>query len=225
MDWARQRNLCRMIVINRSTWENLNLPALLAQVQGGLRRRMPADQFALRARRPRVIDCFAEDHGQADFLSVGDVHRARDGNRWSRSTREAMTALPGAGQCGSGHAARAAGEGAARGPSGAGVAYLGAQRGRGARPAGVLWCATCRIRARATRRCFFAGAGPDARSFRSEPDPSRHVLAHVFKDRQRSVHRPHRHVSAVHQGTITRDTQLYVGEGKKAFKGRPPAAG
>jgi len=28
----------------------------------------------------------------------------------------------------------------------------------------------------------------------------------------------------VHQGTITRDSQLYIGDGKKAFKtGAPPA--
>src|SRR5207302_703051 len=53
-----------------------------------------------------------------------------------RGRRGGDDALPGAGQRGSGHAARAAGEGAARGPSGAGVLYLGAQRGRGARPAG-----------------------------------------------------------------------------------------
>ena len=29
MDWARQRNLCRMIVINKIDADNLNLPALL----------------------------------------------------------------------------------------------------------------------------------------------------------------------------------------------------
>jgi len=46
MDWARERNLCRMIVINRIDAENVNLPALLAQVQESFGSRVPAAEPA-----------------------------------------------------------------------------------------------------------------------------------------------------------------------------------
>jgi elongation factor G len=49
------------------------------------------------------------------------------------------------------------------------------------------------------------------------PDPKRHVLAHVFK----VVVDPfvgRLGVFRVHQGTITRDLQLFIGDGRKPFK-------
>jgi elongation factor G len=62
------------------------------------------------------------------------------------------------------------------------------------------------------------GAPEEAREeFRSEPDPDRHVLAHVFK----VVVDPFvgkLGVFRVHQGTVTKDTQLLIGDGRKPFK-------
>ena len=61
------------------------------------------------------------------------------------------------------------------------------------------------------------GTGAQAVPVRVEPDPKKHALAHVFKVMidpfvgKVGVFR-------VHQGTITKDTQLYVGEERKAFK-------
>jgi elongation factor G len=53
--------------------------------------------------------------------------------------------------------------------------------------------------------------------FRSVPDPKLHVLAHVWK----IVVDPFvgkLGIFRVHQGTVTRDTQLFVGDGRKPFK-------
>src|SRR4029453_10178263 len=64
---------------------------------------------------------------------------------------------------------------------------------------------------------FIKGEGDAAQEFRSEPDPKKHVLAHVFK----VVMDPFvgkLGIFRVPQGTVTRDTQLYVGDGRKAFK-------
>jgi elongation factor G len=64
---------------------------------------------------------------------------------------------------------------------------------------------------------FFKGEGDAATEFRSTPDRTKHVLAHVFK----VVVDPfvgRMGIFRVHQGTITRDTQLFVGDGRKAFK-------
>jgi elongation factor G len=64
---------------------------------------------------------------------------------------------------------------------------------------------------------FYKGEGDAAEEFRSEPDPAKHVLAHVFK----VVVDPFvgkLGVFRVHQGTVTKDTQLYIGDGRKPFK-------
>ena len=61
------------------------------------------------------------------------------------------------------------------------------------------------------------GEGKNAEEFRSKPDAKKHVIAHVFK----VVIDPFMGklgVFRVHQGTITPNTQLYVGETTKAFK-------
>jgi elongation factor G len=65
---------------------------------------------------------------------------------------------------------------------------------------------------------FYRGASVQAGvAFDAHPDPSRHVLAHVFK----IVVDPYMGkvgVFRVHQGTVRKDSQLFVGEGRKPFK-------
>jgi len=214
MDWARERNLCRMIVINRIDAENVNLPTLLAQVQESfgaecLPLNLPADGGA------RVIDCFAEDHGQADFMSVADVHR-RVMEQVVEVDEEAMTRYLEQGSVDP-STLHAPLEKALREGHLVPVCFTSARTG-----AGVLDLLEVFVRhlphpGEGNPPLFFTGPGPDARSFRSEPDPNRHVLAHVFK----VVNDPYIGrvgIFRVYQGTITRDTPLYVGDSKKPFK-------
>jgi elongation factor G len=49
------------------------------------------------------------------------------------------------------------------------------------------------------------------------PDPDKHVLAHVFKITQ-DPYVGKMGMLRVHQGTITRDSQLYVGDSRRPFK-------
>ena len=59
--------------------------------------------------------------------------------------------------------------------------------------------------------------GQPVEEFRSDPDPKKHVLAHVFK----VVVDPYvgkLGIFRVHQGTVTKDTQLFIGSGRKPFK-------
>ena len=59
--------------------------------------------------------------------------------------------------------------------------------------------------------------GQSVEEFQSAPDPKQHVLAHVFK----VVVDPYvgkLGIFRVHQGTVTKDTQLFIGSGRKAFK-------
>ncbi len=74
MDWAKERNLNRIIIVNKIDAENVNLPQLLEELKEAfgpevLPINLPANNGT------RVIDCFMKDTGEADFLSVEDVHR------------------------------------------------------------------------------------------------------------------------------------------------------
>jgi elongation factor G len=64
---------------------------------------------------------------------------------------------------------------------------------------------------------FLKSAGTEGEEFHADADPKKHVLAHVFK----IVVDPYVGKVAIfrmHQGTVTKDTPLYIGDGKKAFK-------
>jgi elongation factor G len=64
---------------------------------------------------------------------------------------------------------------------------------------------------------FLKGEGTGAEEFHAEPDPKKHVLAHVFK----IVVDPYvgrLGVFRVHQGTVTKDSQLFVGDSRRPFK-------
>ena len=83
MDWARQRRLCRLIVVNRIDAQGVDLAALVAQLQAAFGKEcLPLNLPA--ARGTRVLDCFfnrsAPTHEQpvlqADFSSVEQAHRA-----------------------------------------------------------------------------------------------------------------------------------------------------
>jgi elongation factor G len=64
---------------------------------------------------------------------------------------------------------------------------------------------------------FLVGEGDRARPIEVAVDPGKHVLAHVFKITQ-DPYVGKMGVLRVHQGTITRDSQLYVGDGRRPFK-------
>jgi elongation factor G len=64
---------------------------------------------------------------------------------------------------------------------------------------------------------FLEGEGADAKPVPVEADPDKHVLAHVFKITQ-DPYAGKLGVLRVHQGTITSNSQLYVGDGRRPFK-------
>jgi elongation factor G len=214
MDWAKSRNLCRLIIVNKIDHENIDLPGLLEQLQEAfgaevLPINLPAENGN------RVIDCFALDSGQADFLSVADVHRKVmeqivevDDAAMERYLEEGAvdpTTL---------HAPL---EKALREGHIVPVCFASARTGAGVEDLLQVFVRHLPNPAEGNPPLFFKGEEAEAASFRSEPDPSKHVLAHVFK----VVNDPYVGkigVFRVHQGRITKDTQLFVADGKKPFK-------
>ena len=72
---AGELGLCRLIIVNRIDAEHVNLPALLDELQqtfgkGCLPINLPANGGE------RVVDCFFNPSGEADFLGVAQAHSA-----------------------------------------------------------------------------------------------------------------------------------------------------
>ncbi len=64
---------------------------------------------------------------------------------------------------------------------------------------------------------FLMGEGTQAEPVEVVPDPDRHVVAHVFAV-SNDPFRGKLGVFRIHQGTVTPNTQLYIGDGRKPFK-------
>ena len=75
MEWAKSRGLDRMIIINKIDAEDVDLPALVAQIQEAFGREcLPINLPAAGA--TKVVDCFFNPSGESDFSSVAAAHRA-----------------------------------------------------------------------------------------------------------------------------------------------------
>jgi elongation factor G len=218
MDWAKGRNLCRILIVNKIDHENIDLPGLLGQLQEAfgnevLPVNLPSGGGA------RVIDCFDHDAGEADFLSVADVHRRLVEQVVEVDDAAMETYLEeGAVDPTSLHAPL---EKALREGHIVPVCFVSARTGAGVQDLLDVIVRHLPNPAEGNPPLFYKGNGSaelaDTHSFRSEPDPSKHVLAHVFK----VVNDPYVGkigIFRVHQGRIARDTQLFVGDGKKPFK-------
>lgn len=214
MEWAAARKLCRLVVINRIDADNVDLPAVLAGVQGAFGKEclpinLPADGGK------RVVDCFFNPSGDADFSSVDAAHRALVDQ--VVEVDEALMSLyleQGEIEPAQLHAPF---ETALREGHLVPVCFVSAKTGAGVDELLDVLVKLAPNPAEGNPPLFYKGEGDAATEFHSEPDPDQHVLAHVFK----VVMDPFvgkLGVFRVHQGTVTRDTQLFVGDGRKPFK-------
>jgi len=214
MEWAAQRKLCRLVVINRIDAENVDLPGVLEAVRDAFGREcLPINLPAAGA--SRVVDCFFNPAGESDFSSVADAHRALVDQ--VVEVDEALMSL----YLEQGEIApeqlHAPFEKALREGHLVPVCFVSARTGAGVSELLDILVRLAPNPAEGNPPLFIKGEGDNAVEFHSEPDPSKHVLAHVFK----VVMDPFvgkLGVFRVHQGTVTRDTQLFVGDGRKPFK-------
>src|SRR5690348_1530015 len=214
MEWAAQRKLCRLVVINRIDAENVDLPGVLEAVRDAFGREcLPINLPAAGA--SRVVDCFFNPAGESDFSSVAEAHRALVDQ--VVEVDEALMSL----YLEQGEIApeqlHAPFEKALREGHLVPVCFVSARTGAGVSELLDILVRLAPSPAEGNPPLFIKGEGDNAVEFHSEPDPSQHVLAHVFK----VVMDPFvgkLGVFRVHQGTVTKDTQLFVGSGRKAFK-------
>jgi elongation factor G len=214
MDWARERKLCRLIVVNKIDAENADPEAVLSAIQATFGKEclpinLPADGGK------RVVDCFFNPSGESDFSSVASAHGAIVDQ--VVEVDEALMSL----YLDQGEVApeqlHAPFEQALRDGHLIPVCFVSGRTGAGV---GELLDVLVKLApnpAEGNPPLFIKGEGEKAVEFHSAPDPKKHVLAHVFK----VVIDPFigkLGIFRVHQGTVTRDTQLYIGDARKPFR-------
>ncbi|MEN9631565.1 MAG: hypothetical protein RJA10_4793, partial [Pseudomonadota bacterium] len=214
MDYAAKRHLDRLIIVNRIDAAAERLPALLEQIRQTFGKEclplnLPADGGA------RVVDCFYNREGQSDWGSVDAAHRALveqvvevdagfvDRYLTNGDVDPAELHAPLEQALRDGHLIP--------------VCFVSARTGAGVSELLDVIVKLLPNPTEANPPDFLLGEGAAAQPTQAEPDPAKHVLAHVFRVTvdpfvgKMGVFR-------VHQGTVTKDSQLFVGDGRKPFK-------
>jgi elongation factor G len=216
MRYAAERQLCRMIVINKIDADNLDLPGLVADIRERfgpqcLLLDLPAHGAA------DVVEVLEHEAGDADFASVAAAHRAlidqiveEDEDLLAQYLEDG--ADPGAA------ALHAPFEKALRAGHLIPILFVSAKTGAGLRELLHVLATLAPSPAEGNPPPFYKGEpGERSEPFAAVPEADRHVLAHVFK----VVADPYLgkiSIFRVHQGTIRKDAQLFVGDGKRPFK-------
>ena len=214
MDWAGKRRLCRLVIVNKIDAENVDLPKVLAAIQAAFGREclpinLPSGGGA------KVVDCFFNPDGESDFSSVVDAHRALVDQ--VVEVDEALMSL----YLEQGEIApdqlHAPFEKALREGHLIPVCFVSAKSGAGIAELLDVLVKLAPNPAEGNPPLFYKGEGDAIEEYASEPDPKKHALAHVFK----VVVDPFvgkLGIFRVYQGTVTRDSQLFIGENRKPFK-------
>jgi elongation factor G len=217
MNYAAQRERCRMVIVNKIDAQDVDLAALVAEIQAAFGKEclplnLPADGGQ------RVVDCFfnpGDASDKVDFSSVAQAHRALveqvvevDPGFVERYLEEgdvdpAELHAPLEQALREGHLIP--------------ICFVSARNG-----AGIAELLDVIVRllpnpSEANPPKFLKGEGAEALPLVALPDPALHVLAHVFKVTQ-DPYVGKMGIFRIHQGTLSRDSQLYIGDGRRPFK-------
>ena len=214
MEHAAARGRDRLIVVHRIDAPGVNLPDVLAQIQSAFGKEcLPLNLPD--AGGTKVVDCFHNREGHSDFGSVDAAHRAlveqvvevdadfvdRYLNDGDIDASELHVPL----------------EQALREGHLIPVCFASAKSGAGIAELLEVIVKLLPHPGEANPPEFLRGEGEGAEKLSAAPDPKRHVLAHVFKVTvDPFVGRMG--IFRIHQGTVTRDSQLYIGDGRKRFR-------
>jgi len=218
MDWAAKRRLCRMIIVNKIDAQGLDLPGLVAQIQAAFGKEcLPLNLPA--SGGTEVIDCFfnpsAAPGHEADFSSIEIAHRAlveqvvevdpdfveRYLNDGDVDPRELHAPL----------------EQALREGHLIPICFVSSRNNAGVAELLDVFEKLLPNPAEGNPPQFYKGEGDAAVELNANPDPSKHVIAHVFKVTV-DPYVGKMGIFRIHQGTVTKDSQLYIGDGRKPFK-------
>ena len=214
MNYAAERHLDRLIIVSKIDAAGAVLADLLDDIQATFGKEcLPLNLPD--AGGTKVVDCFYNREGHSDFGSVDSAHRAlveqvvevdagfvdRYLNDGDIDASELHAPL----------------EQALREGHLIPVCFVSSRSGAGVAELLDIIVKLLPNPTEGNPPEFLNGEGADAKPMQATPDPKAHVLAHVFKVTvDPFVGRMG--IFRVHQGTLTKDSQLYIGDGRKPFK-------
>ncbi len=217
MQYAQKRGLDRVIIVNKIDAENVDCEDLLQRIQQAfgsecLPLNLPAGD------RKKVSDCFFAPSGESDFSSVEEAHRRLveqvvevDENLMEKYLEKgevtpAELHEPLEQALREGHLVP--------------VVFTSAKTGAGV---AELLEIIVKLLANPTEGnppvyvSTPTGSDGDIKELTAIPDPSKHALAHVFKI-ETDPYIGRIAVFRVHQGRLTPNMQLYIGDGRKPIR-------
>jgi len=216
MERAKQRGLCRILVVNKIDHEGVDLEGIVETLRdefGGecLPINLPAKGGT------SVADCFFQPQGEADFSSVAQAHQQII-DQVVEINESVMGRYLDDGEAGlSGQELHDAFEQCLREGHLVPICFVSARNGTGVKELLDIAAKLLPNPLEGNPPPFVKGTGTNAQPIEAAPDPDKHVIADVFK----IVNDPFvgkLSVFRVYQGTVKKDTQLFIDDGKKPFK-------
>jgi elongation factor G len=213
---AQARGLARMIVINKIDADNLDLPGLVNQIRERFGKECLLLDLPAHGSQD-VVEVLEHDAGDADFDSIAHAHRElidqlveEDESLLARYLEEGKD--PSAAEL------HAPFEKALRSGHLIPILFTSARTGAGIQELLHVLASLAPNPAEGNPPPFYKGEpGNVTEPFQAVPDETKHVLAHVFK----VIADPYMGkvcIFRVHQGTMRKDSQLFVGDARKPFK-------
>ena len=219
MEYAKARGLARVLIVNKM--DGGNCRALLEQLRDTFGTEcLPINLPAQGGKT--VVDCFFKPNlnqggGVPDFSTVAEAHQ-RIIDQVVEINETVMDHFLDKGEAGlSGQELHDAFEQCLREGHLVPICFVSARTGAGVRELLQLAEKLLPNPKEGNPPPFVKGSGASAAPIQAVPDPTKHVIADVFK----IVNDPFvgkLSVFRVYQGTVKKDTQLFIDDGKKPFK-------
>jgi len=215
MSLAEDRNLPRMIVVNKIDAPELDLPGLIEQLReafgsGCLPINLPAGGGS------SVVDCFGETEGEADFSSVADAHTSIV-DQVVEVDDDLMEAYLETGEAPPPDKLRDAFKRALREGHLVPICFASARENVGVKEFTALLTDLCPSPFEGNPRPFVKIENDQEQDFTPEPDPDKPLCAHVFKIATDPFVGKLAYFR-VHQGTLKSNSQAFRNDEKKALR-------
>ncbi|HVY82039.1 MAG TPA: elongation factor G [Steroidobacteraceae bacterium] len=216
MEFARDRGLCRLVVINKIDARDAEPEAVLRD----LRERFGAECLPLNLPcdgGAGVVDCFFQPDGKpADFSSVAAAH-TQIIDQVVEVDEDLMALYLEQGEELAPAQLHDPFEKALREGHLVPVCFTSAETGAGVAELLDIFVRLMPNPHEGNPPLFLKGTGENAERVNVVPDPERHVIAHVFKIAV-DPYVGKLGIFRVHQGTVRPGSQLFVGDARKAFR-------